>query len=317
MEKDFYDIIIVGGGPAGLTAALYSCRARMKTLLLEKLACGGQILVADKIENFPGFPEGIKGPDLADWMVKQAEHFGLVTDTAEVEGITLKKSEKEPFLLKLSGGKWLKAASLIIATGARWNSLGIPGEKELAGKGVSYCATCDGPLFRGKKVVVIGGGDTAIEDALFLTKFADRVTVVHRRDRLRATKILQEKAAANKKIELSLNSVAVEIKGSDKVVSVRIKNTVTGKDKELPADGVFVLIGITPNSEILKSLVRMNEKGYVITDDDMRTSVEGIFACGDVRKKLLRQVVTAAGDGATAAFSAEHYVERLKGTEYR
>ncbi|MCM8762810.1 MAG: FAD-dependent oxidoreductase, partial [Candidatus Omnitrophica bacterium] len=189
---DLYDIAIIGAGPAGLTAALYACRARMKTILVEKAACGGQILIADIIENFPGFPNGVKGPELAGWMLKQVENFGLEIMFAEVSQVAPKKSEKKPFIVKLTTGAPLQAISLIIATGARWNSLGIPGEKELSGRGVSYCATCDGPLFRNKEVVVIGGGDTAIEDALFLTKFASKVTVVHRRQTLRATKILQE-----------------------------------------------------------------------------------------------------------------------------
>jgi len=186
------------------------------------------------------------------------------------------------------------------------------GEKELYGRGISYCATCDGPLFKGKDIVVIGGGDTALEDALFLTKFANKVTVIHRRDKLRATKILQERALANKKIDFRLNSIAVKIGGAGKVESVMIDDVMTGKESELKADGVFVLIGITPNSDIVKELVKLCPKGYVITDDEMRTSVDGIFACGDVRMKTLRQVITAAGDGATAAFSAEHYVEKLK-----
>ena len=281
------------------------------------MACGGQILLADTVENFPGFPHGVKGPELADWILKQAEHFGLKTEVVEAEKIISKQGGKEPFSLKLSDGRTLQALSLIIATGAHWNALNIPGEKELTGRGVSYCATCDGPLFREKEVVVVGGGDTALEDAIFLTKFAKFVTIVHRRNKLRAAKILQERAAANKKIELCLNSVAMEIEGKIKVEGIKIKDVTTGKVKSLRSDGIFVLIGLTPNSEIVKGIVKTDEKGYVIADDDMRTSVEGIFACGDVRKKLLRQVVTATGDGAAAAFSAQHYVERLKDIEYK
>lgn len=314
---DIYDLAIIGGGPAGLTAAIYSCRARMKTILIEKMACGGQILIADMIENFPAFPDGIKGPALADLMLKQAEHFGLKTETGEAKQILLKKGEKEPFIIEIGSGKKLSALSLIIATGARWNSLGIPGEAKLTGRGVSYCATCDGPLFKNKDVVVVGGGDTALEDALFLTRFAGKVTIVHRRDRLRATKILQERALSNKKIELCLSSVATEVTGENKVEGLRVKDVNTGEAKEIKASGVFVLIGVTPNSDVVKGIVRADEKGYVICDDDMRTSVNGIFACGDVRKKLFRQVVTATGDGATAAFSAQNYVDCLKGTEYK
>lgn len=315
--KDIYDVIVIGGGPAGLTAGIYLARARTKTVLLEKAICGGQILVTDKIENFPGFPDGVKGPELAEGMSKQAARFGLEVKTKEVEGITPKKDSSEPFLVRLAGGEEARALALVISTGARWNSLNIPGEKELTGRGVSYCATCDGPLFRGKEAVVVGGGDTALEDALFLTRFADKVTIVHRRERLRAVKILQERASANKKIELCLNSVASEVIGKNKVEALKIKDVSSGAEKTLRCDGVFVLIGITPNSKMVKGILKLDERGYIITDDDMRTSVNGIFACGDVRKKLLRQVVTAAGEGAAAATGAQAYVDHLKGTEYK
>lgn len=314
---EIYDIAIVGGGPAGLTAGLYTCRARLKTVMIEKMMCGGQILVTDTIENYPGFPEGIKGPDLADWMFKQASHFGLEVRSTEAQGIVLKKGEKDPFLLQCADGAKIEALAVIIATGARWNSLGIPGEAELTGRGVSYCATCDAPLFKGKDLVVVGGGDTALEDALFLTKFANKVTIVHRRDRFRGTKILQERVSANPKIEISYNSVAVKVNGAKKCESVDVKDVLTGALKTITASGVFVLIGMTPNAECFKGAIAMDDKGYIVCDDDMKTSVDGIFACGDVRKKLLRQVVTAAGDGATAAFNAQHYVERLKGVEYK
>lgn len=314
--ETIYDIVIIGGGPAGLTAGIYAARARMKTLLVEKMACGGQVLIADRIENFPGFPEGIKGPDLAEWMSKQAVHFGLEVKNAEAKSIIPKKNEKEPFSIELSEGPKLKANAVIIATGAKWNSLGVPGEKELSGRGISYCATCDGPLFRGKDVVVVGGGDTALEDAIFLTKFVNRVTIVHRRDKLRATKILQERAFANKKIEMCLGVTCTGISGTTRVEGIEVKNVKTGEEKALKADGVFVLIGLSPNSDIVKGFVDLCPKGYVLTDEEMKTSVDGIFACGDIRMKSLRQVVTATGDGAIAATSAEHYIDRLKGTEY-
>ena len=307
-----YDIIIVGGGPAGLTAALYACRARMKTIMIEKMLPGGQVLIADTIENYPGFPEGIKGPDLAEWMFKQASHFGLVLKTADAIRIEEKTSENPHFKLHLEGGETLAALSLIISTGASWNALNVPGEKKLIGRGVSYCATCDGPLFKGKEVVVIGGGDTALSDAIFLTKFAHKVTVIHRRGQFRAAKILQERAFDNKKIEFRLNSVVQELKGSDRVEAVEIKDVESGKITDIKTDAVFVLVGMSPNSDIVKGIIKLDEKGYILTDDHMRTSSDGIFACGDVRKKLLRQVATATGDGATAAFSAEHYVEGLK-----
>jgi len=314
---DIHDIVILGGGPAGLTAGLYAARARMDAVLFEKAMPGGQILIADRIENFPGFPEGVSGPDLAGWMAKQAQTFGLKTVIAEAKAIELKKESGGHFLIKLEGGSEVKAFSLIAATGAGWNRLGIPGEDELIGRGVSYCATCDGPLFRNKEVVVVGGGDTALEDGLFLTKFAKKVTIVHRRDRLRATKILQERAAANPKIALSLDSIAVEITGKSRVEAIKVKNIKTGDVKDIKCDGVFIFIGITPNSGIFNKIVKTDDKGYIIADDDMKTSCAGVFACGDVRKKALRQVVTATGDGATAAVSAQNYVERLKGVEYK
>ena len=315
--RKIYDVVIIGGGPAGLTAGIYASRARMKTLLLEKTMCGGQVLITDTIENFPGFPDGIKGPDLANWILKQAEHFGVEKKLAEAKKIIIKKEEDEPFKVVLNEGEDIHALSLIISTGARWNALGIPSEKELTGRGVSYCATCDGPLFKGKDLVVIGGGDTALEDALFLTKFANKVTIVHRRNRLRATQILQERALANKRIEFCYNSIATGIIGGTKVEGIKIKDVDTGKEKIIKSEGVFVFIGIVPNSEILKGLVKMDEKGYIISDEDMKTSADGIFVCGDVRKKLLRQIVTATGEGATAAFSAINYVDHLKGIEYK
>ena len=312
-----YDIAIIGGGPAGMTAGLYAARARMKTVLLEKMACGGQMLLTHRVENFPGFPNGVTGVELADWMAKQAEHFGLEVRNSDVKSIGLPKGAKKPFAVELTEKAALEAVAVIVATGARWNSLGIPGEYELAGRGVSYCGVCDGPLFKGKEVVVVGGGDTAIEDALFLTKFASKVTIIHRRDRLRATKILQERAFSNQKITFHLNSTATSVLGKERVEGIKIKDVTSGKETTVAASGVFVLIGLTPNSDIVKGIVKLDDKGYIVADDQMRTSVDGIFSCGDVRKKALRQVVTAAGDGAAAAFSAEQFVERLRGTEYK
>lgn len=314
--EHIYDIVIIGGGPAGLTAGLYAARARMDAVLVEKGIPGGQILVTDRIENFPGFPEGVSGPELAQYMEKQARGFGLTIVNNEAVSIEPKKALKDPISVKLADGAVIMALSVILATGARWNRLGIPGEEELIGRGVSYCATCDGPLFRNKEVVVVGGGDTALEDGLFLTKFASKVTIIHRRDRLRATEILQERAKANSKIDFCLDSIATEITGKDKVTSIKIKNVKSQNAKEIKCDGVFIFVGITPNSDPVKSLVKTDEKGYVVADDDMKTSVDGVFACGDLRKKALRQVVTATGDGATASVAAQNYVERLKGIEY-
>ena len=315
--SDIYDIIIIGGGPAGLTAGIYSARARIKTLLLEKMICGGQVLTADIIENFPGFPCGTSGPELADLMLKQAEAVGLEISTRDVNKVLLKKNEKDPFVIETTEGDTFKALSIIISTGANWNALGVPGEDRLRGRGVSYCATCDGPLFKNKDIVVVGGGDTALGDAIFLTRFANKVTVVHRRDKLRATQIIQERALMNKKITLCLKSIVTEIAGDTKVEGIKVKNVSTNEEKVIKADGVFVLIGLSPNSGIFKGLLKLDEKGYIVSDDDMRASVDGIFACGDVRKKPLRQIVTAAGEGATAAVSAEHYVEALKGIAYQ
>lgn len=312
-----YDIVIIGGGPAGLTAGIYAARARMNTLLLEKLICGGQILTADVIENFPGFPCGINGPDLADFMLKQAEHFGLVISTREAKTILPGKKERDPFTIKTAEDDKIETLSVIISTGASWNALNVPGEEKLKGRGVSYCATCDGPLFKGKEVVVVGGGDTALSDAIYLTRFANKVTVVHRRGALRATKILQERAFTNKKIEFSLKSIVTEIIGNNKVEGIKVKDVATSKEKNIKADGVFVLIGQSPNSENFKGTLKLDEKGYIVSDEHMKTSVDGVFACGDVRSKPLRQIVTAAGEGATAAVSAQHYVEHIRGIEYK
>ncbi len=315
--KDIYDIVIIGGGPAGLTAGIYACRGGMKTLLVERMACGGQALVADVVENMPGFPEGIKGRQLTEAMSAQAKKFGLEIKTAEAKKIVAKDEDAGPFGVELEDGRVAKGLAVIVATGARWNKLGVAGEDRLAGRGISYCATCDGPLCRGKEVAVVGGGDTALEDALFLTKFASKVTVIHRRDRLRAAKILQERAMRNGRIKFHLNANVIEIVGDKKVEGVRLKDVNTAKEEVLKSDAVFILIGITPNSDIVKGLADIDDKGYVISNDDMQTSVDGIFACGDARKKSFRQIVTAAGEGATAAFSAQHYVERIKGIEYK
>jgi thioredoxin reductase (NADPH) len=312
-----YDTVIIGGGPAGLTAGIYAARARMKTLLLEKMMVGGQAATTETIENYPGFPEGIAGPELTERMREQAEKFGVDFADGEVNEVKEAMFENgKGFLLVAEGGEY-RALTLIVATGAQASSLKIPGEKKFTGKGVSYCATCDGPFFRDQDIVVAGGGDTAVEEALFLTKFAKKVYLVHRRDRLRATKILQDRALANPKIELVWDSVLTEIAGEISVEKVRLKNVKTGEETELAVRGVFVFVGIVPNTEFLQELVEMNSTGYIVTDDNMQTTAQGVFACGDARRKLLRQVVTACGEGATAAFSAQHYVEELKGIAYK
>ena len=316
MEKTVNDIIIIGGGPAGLTAGIYSARAAMNVLLIESTFSPSMITITDWVENYPGFPEGIGGFEIVDKFRQQAINCGLKSAYGDVSGIA-QESLNGKDVWKVTADENYFAHAIIFATGAKNAKLGCPGEAEFTGKGVSYCATCDGPLFRNKEVVVVGGGDTALEDGLFLTKFAKKVTIVHRRDRLRATKILQERAAANAKVELCMDSVAVEIAGKAKVEAIKVKNVKTGAVKDIKCDGVFIFIGITPNSDIFKPIVKTDDKGYIVADDDMKTSCDGIFVCGDVRKKSLRQVVTATGDGATAAVSAQNYVERRKGVEYK
>lgn len=305
-----YDIIIIGGGPAGLTAGIYASRARMKTLLIEKLSPGGQAVLTEIIENYPGFPEGISGPELMRRMKEQATATGLEIVSGEVTEIEVEKK------IVRTKNKEYQALTIILASGVQPRKLGIPGEDRLLGKGVSYCATCDGPLFKEQDIVVVGGGNSAVEEALFLTKFAKKVTLIHRRDRLRATKILQERALTNKKIELAWDSVVTEILGKEGVTGIRVKNKKTEEEGEIPCKGVFISVGITPATGFLKGLVEMNKGGYVPTDENMKTSVDGIYAGGDCRKKLLRQIVTACGEGALASFAATKYVEELRGIAY-
>jgi len=312
-----YDVIIIGGGPAGLTAGLYTGRTRLKTLLLEKIAPGGQATVAWTIENYPGFPEGIGGSELMDRFKKQVEKYGLEIKSGEVVKINVTSEDKlskgEPEKVIKTEKEEYKTIALIVATGTRPRKLEVPGEERLIGRGVSYCATCDGPLFKNQKVVVVGGGDTAVREALFLSKFADKITLIHRRDELRATRIIEEQAVSNPQLEFLLNSVVTEILGETEVQGVRVRNLGTGEDSILEAKGVFVHIGTLPNTGFLKGVVEMDKEGFIITDENMETSVKGIYACGDVRKKLLRQVVTACGEGATAGFAAGQYVGKWKG----
>jgi len=313
-EEIIYDAIIIGGGPAGLTAGIYLCRARMNTLLIEKAMPGGQAILTEIIENYPGFPERISGPELMQKMEEQAVRFGLKIEYGEVEEVKIKDDKVK--IVRINNQEY-KTLTIILASGAEASKLGVPGEKELRGRGVSYCATCDAPFFKEQKIVVVGGGDTAIEEALYLTKFVREVTIIHRRDRLRATKILQERVFSNKKINFAWDSVVTKILGKEKVEGVLIKNKKTEKEKKVPCQGVFVFVGNIPNSKFLKELVKLDQKGYIFTNDNMMTSQEGIYACGDVRKKLLRQVVTACGEGATAAFAAQKYIEELKGVSYK
>lgn len=301
-----YDLVIIGAGPAGLTAGLYAARARMNVLLIEKAVPGGQILVTDWIENYPGFPEGISGFDLAEKIKEQALALGLAIENAEVQGLDLSGKIKEVILKK----KHIKTKSLIIASGASPRKPGV-GEDKFMGKGVSFCATCDGPFFRDKVVVAVGGGDTAVQESIFLTRFAKKVYLVHRRDELRATKILQERAFSNDKIEFLWDSVVTGMDGLYGVEKVNIKNLKTGKTSEIEANGCFLWIGILPNTEFIKGDVKTDEGGFILVDTKMQTNVPGVFAIGDVRDTPLRQIATAVGDGAVAAVSAEHYVESL------
>ena len=309
-----YDIIIIGGGPAGYTAGVYAARAALKTLLIEGESSVSQITITDMIENYPGIPEGIGGFELMQLFKKQALKFGLEILSKDVTGI--KSSSDSPVWEVTSGGKVFKTLSIIGATGAMWRSLGVPGELEFAGKGVSYCATCDGPFYRNRDVIVVGGGDTAIQEALFLTHFAGKVVVIHRRDRLRAAGMLQRRAFAEKRIEFVWNSTVSEITGADFVTGVKVKNVETGGLSEISADGIFIFVGRLPYTEIFKGLVEMDKTGFIITDENMRTNAPGLFAAGDCRAKLFRQVVTAAGDGANAVHSAELYIDEVKGQTY-
>lgn len=299
-----YDVVIVGGGPAGLTAGIYVARSKLKAILLEKGLPGGQIATTEHIENYPGYTAGA-GYELTAIMEEQAKGFGLEIAMAEVTGVQLGGPEK---IITTNQGEY-RARTVILAPGSSPRKLDVPGEKEFIGRGVSYCATCDGPFYEGLTVMVVGGGNAAVEEANYLTRFAQKVYIVHRRDALRATKVVQERAFANEKIEIFWDSVVAEIRGNETLEQVLIKNVKTGQITPVTVDGLFVYIGFIPNTAFLKGQVEMDEAGYIITNDRMETSVPGVFAAGDCRQKLLRQVVTAAGDGAIAAFAAEKYLE--------
>lgn len=302
--KQAYDVVIIGGGPAGLTAGIYAARARLKSLLIEKGAMGGWVINAGVVENYPGFPDGINGLELADAMQQQAVKFGLKMLTAEVTGLELKGERKT---LKTSEGD-IMARAVIVAGGSDRVKLGVPGEEEFTGRGVAYCAVCDGYFYRGVPVAVVGGGNAALNEALELTKFASKVTVIHRRDELRATKILQERAFAEPKIRFLWNTVVEAIEGEDTVKRLRLKNVQTGDKSTLDISGVFVTVGFKPNTGYLKNVVTLADDGTIITNEKMETDVPGIFAAGDIRSSSIRQVAAAVGDGAVAAIYAEHYL---------
>lgn len=307
MEKVDYDLVIIGGGPAGLTAGLYASRARLNVLLLEKMAPGGQIMITDWIENYPGFPEGISGMELSERFTEQAKRFDLSIESGEVESLDLSGDVKKLIL----ADKEITTHSIIISTGASPRTLGI-GEEKFNGKGLSYCATCDAPFYKDKDVVAVGGGDTAVQESLFLTKFARKVYLVHRRDELRATKILQERAFENDKIEFVWDSVVTGMDGLFGIEKVDVKNVKTGESKTLKADGCFIWIGIEPSSSFVGDSLELDDWGFIKADANMETSVPGVYAVGDIRDTPLRQVATAVGDGAIAANSAEHFIENLK-----
>lgn len=299
-----YDLVIIGGGPAGLTAGIYASRAKLKTLIIEKMLAGGQIATTDHVENYPGFATG-SGQVLTEIMEEQAKKFGTGFIKADVNAVELSGNEK---IITTSEGEF-RAPAVILATGTNSRRLYCPGEEEFIGRGVSFCATCDGAFYEELPVMVVGGGDAAVEEAIYLTRFAEKVYLVHRRDALRATRVVQERAFANKKIEFVWDSVVEEIKGDELLERVLVRNVKDGRKTEISVNGVFMYIGFIPNTGIVKGKVEMSANGYIITNDRMETSMPGVFAAGDCREKLLRQVVTATGDGATAAFAAEKYLE--------
>ncbi|WP_408007734.1 thioredoxin-disulfide reductase [Pseudalkalibacillus sp. A8] len=307
-EEKIYDVIIAGAGPAGLTAAVYTSRANLSTLMIERGIPGGQMANTEDVENYPGY-DHILGPDLSNKMFEHAKKFGAEYAYGDVKQII---DGEEYKTVKAGGGKEYKARSIIIGTGAEYKKLGIPGEKELSGRGVSYCAVCDGAFFKNKELVVVGGGDSAVEEGVYLTRFASKVTIVHRRDKLRAQKILQNRAFDNEKIDFIWNHTVKEINAdNNKVGSVTLVSTENGEEREFKTDGVFIYIGMIPLNEAIKDLGITNENGYVETNSEMETKIPGIFAAGDIREKTLRQIVTATGDGSIAAQSAQHYVEEL------
>ncbi len=299
-----YDVIIIGAGPAGLSAAIYSARGGLKTGIFEKALIGGQINVTDEVENYPGFEESLSGFELTEKMHKQAERFGAHFIDEEVSAIGLEGLCK----VIQAGDKTYRAKSVIVCTGAHPRRLNVPGEEPFTGRGVSYCATCDGALYRDKVVAVVGGGDSAVEEGLFLTRFAKKVYVIHRRDELRAQKIIQERAFNNPKMEFIWNTVIQEIHGDAVVNELELFNRETKQISMLPVNGIFIYVGILPNNELLESRLNLDPAGFVLTDEHMHTNVPGIYAAGDIRHTVLRQVVTATSDGAIAAWSAEKWI---------
>lgn len=310
-EKRHVKVLVLGSGPAGLTAALYAARAELEPVVLTGMELGGQAGLTHIIENYPGFPEGVGGPELGELFQKQAERFGTKVEFDTAISVDL---SSRPFHVKTENGEYL-AETLVIGTGARPNHLEIPGEYELTGKGVSYCATCDGWFFKDKKVVVVGGGDSALEEGLFLTRFASSVTVIHRRDSLRAGKILQKRAFDNPKVNFIWNTVVSEVTGDGKMEHLKLKNVETGEESTLAADGLFIFIGHTPNTQMFEGQLEMRDGGYIVSNMRMETSVPGVFVAGEVADNHFRQVITSAGMGAAAAIQATHFLESVSAGE--
>jgi thioredoxin reductase (NADPH) len=310
LQEEHVRVLILGSGPAGLSAALYAARADLEPVVLTGMELGGQVSLTYIVENYPGFPEGVGGMEMVDLFQKQAERFGARVEIDLADQVDL--SEK-PFRVKTSNGKLYLADTLIITTGASAKHLEVPGEQEFTGRGVSYCATCDGWFFKEKQVIVVGGGDSALEEGIFLTRYADNVTIVHRRDELRAGAVLQERAQKNDKIGYMWNTVVKEIVGNGSVEKVRLVDTETGEERDQPVEGVFIFIGHYPNSDLFNGQLEMDDQGYIIVDQRMHTSVPGVFAAGEIADPHFRQVVTSAGMGAAAAMEAGHYLDEHVG----
>ena len=302
-----YDVVIIGGGGAGLTAAIYTSRAKLKTLLFEKLTPGGQIALTDMVENYPGFPDGVTGTEISMRMEEQAKKYGTEIQYDEIK--TIRKNQE--FAVETSKGNF-SAKSIIVTSGASFRMLGVPGEKELTGRGVSYCATCDGAFFKNKEIIVIGGGDSAMQEGLFLTRFVNRLSVIHRRDKLRASPILQDRAKTNQKFRFVWDTVVTRIDGDKKVENVRLKNLKTNQEKDFKTDGVFIFIGHDPATKFLQGFIDLDEHGYVKTNQKLETSVPGVFAAGEVRSGAIKQLVSACGEGCEAALAAQAYLESLE-----
>jgi len=306
-ELTTHEVIIIGGGPAGLTAGLYTSRAGLRSLLVERGALGGQMMNATLVENYPGFPEGISGPELCSLMHRQAARYGLEVVTAEATGLT----QGKPYGVSTTEGN-LEATAIVIAAGSEYRKLGVAGEKRLSGRGVSYCATCDGFFFRNKEIAVVGGGDTAITDALELAQYAEKVYVIHRRDQLRAGQVLQQRAFAHSKVEFIWSMVVKEVLGEKTVDGITLRDVKTGQESILKVGGVFIAIGFTPNSRSFSNILELGNTGHIITDERRATSAPGVFAAGDIRQNSLRQIGTAVGDGVTAAISVFKYLQETR-----